>query len=303
MYNLALQLIHPVSNSISHRMLNMKLNLKPTIKSNLKSALSCVLLMFVFVLPSANAHTNSDDFCHVNLEATVKIDSASIEFFDENERSLYKIINDQTLIVQGQTLVLNEDQQTLVTQYSKQIKAVIPEVKSLVVASIALAKDGIVIAFDTLLGENNNISKDIVSEMAQLEDHILAKLSTEQPLVINNDGIKGDKWFSQEFEQKMESVIEKTVENSIGSMLVLLGQSMISSGGMSGFEEKMERFSEQIEQEMEVRSAKIEQQGEHLCLSLVKIEQLEEKMQNSIKELKDVNIIELNKNRNQHTDS
>jgi hypothetical protein len=89
-----------------------------------------------------------------------------------------------------------------------------------------------------------------------------------------------------EFEQRIENAVEKAVVSSMGSLLIALGQEMLFSDSADNtFETRMESFGENIANEMEARADKIELKAEQLCVSVHKIDQLEEQLKASITEL------------------
>ncbi|MEW6981705.1 DUF2884 family protein [Colwelliaceae bacterium 6471] len=247
------------------------------------------LIATALLLATSGAYAH--DSCNVNLEGGLKISKQSIEFYNKDEL-LYKINNDQTLIINGEALSLNASQQSLVSQYSSSIHAVVPEVQSIVMDGLDLASDGVNMAFNELLGEGNDVGRDLSEELEHIRTKLNAKFSSDEGFYINHDGIDGGDFFGEEFEQHIESVVENAVKNSMGSILIAVGQELLYSGGNTdAFEARMEGFGERIEHEMETRAETIEKRGNELCESALKINELEESMKAEIEELSDFNII------------
>lgn len=255
----------------------------------MKTLLTTSLLALTVLNPiSVQAH----DFCNVELNGGIKINNDSIEFLDDSEKTLYKIVNDTSLIVAGKQITLTSSQQSLLTEYSSSIRAVVPEVKSIALDGIDLAIDGVNMAFNELLGENNDIGKELTEELGNMHQQIDENFTAEKGFYINEDGFDGDEIFGKDFEQRIESVVEKAVQNSMGSLLVAVGQQMMFSGGnMDAFETRMENFGQKIEHEMESRAEVFEKRGNALCTTIVAIDQLETQLQHKIDVLADVNII------------
>lgn len=233
------------------------------------------------------------DSCDVELEAGLNISNNSIEFFSEKSKDiLYRIDNDESLIVAGKSVYLDDEQQELVTQYSTSIKAMVPEVRNIAIEGVDLAVEGVNLAFNELLGEGNDVGADLTRELTNLRNEVSSRFTLEQGFTIGEDGLEGEELLGEEFEQRIESAVEKAVMNSIGSIMVAVGQEMIFSGGDSdAFETRMETFGENIEHEMEARAEAIEHKAEQLCLSAVKIDQLEEQLKNSVESLAGINVI------------
>ena len=90
----------------------------------------------------------------------------------------------------------------------------------------------------------------------------------------------------------MESAIEETIKNSMGSLLIAVGQEMLFAGGnMDTFETRMENFGQKIEHEMEARGEQIEMSAEALCHSAIAIDGLEEQLKSNIVELASFDIL------------
>ena len=241
----------------------------------------------------SSASVMAHDSCDVELEAGFNINENTIEFFNEKSKNiLYKIDNDETLIVAGDSIDLDDEQQALVTQYSTSIKAMVPEVRNIAIEGVDLALEGVDLAFNELLGEGNNVGADLTEELSNLRNEVSARFTLEHGFTIGEDGLEGDELLGDEFEQRIESAVEKAVMGSMGSIMVAVGQEMIFSGGDSkAFETKMENFGESIEHEMESRAEQIEYKAEKLCIAAVKIDQLEEQLKDSIESLADINVI------------
>lgn len=251
-----------------------------------------------FTTTSVLAH----DSCNIELESGIKISKQSIEFLDDANTPLYKIIDNETLIINGKTIELTASQQSTVTQYSTSIRAVVPEVKDIALDAIELASDGVNMAFNELLGDGNNVGAEITAELAIIHQQVETHFTAEDGFYIGKNGIERDEVFGEDFEQRIESVLENAIKNSMGSLLMAVGQQMLSSGGdMDGFETRMEDFGHKIEHEMETRAKEFEKRGELICASVVAIDQLETELQQSISALANINVISASQSTSEHS--
>jgi len=242
---------------------------------------------------SAFAHdTNfSSDSCDVDLNAGLRINKNVVEF-TKNDNALYQILNNETLVINGEEITLDANQQALVTEYSTNIRAILPEVKAISVDAIELAVNGVNLAFDELLGEGNDLGEDLTTQLYGIRDEVEQRFDSEQEFYIDEQGELSDDFLGAEFEERIESIVETTVKNSLGTLLIAVGQEMLFSGGdMGAFETRMENFGDRIENEMESRGQAIEKRGEALCLSVYKIDQLEGQLQENIDGLADFDVI------------
>ena len=242
---------------------------------------------------SVLAHDNSfsSDSCNVELEGGISISKDSI-VITEHEKPLYKIVNNKELYIDDENIPLSESEQALVTQYSNSIRAVVPEVKVMALNAMDLAVDGVNLAFNELLGEGNTTGQQLTAELSKLRTEIETKFNDNQTLSFDENGFNGEEFFGEEFEQRIESLVETTVQNSMGSLLIAVGQELLFAGGsVDALETRMEKFGEQIESEMETRAEAIEIRADELCNSIVKIDQLEEALKQNIDALSDINFL------------
>lgn len=261
--------------------------------------LSAVAVFSIFLSTNLYAH----DACDIELDTGFTLNETTLEFFNPSENTenkkqvLYKIDNDHSLIVHGQKIDLNGHQQALVTKYSNSIRAMVPQVRTIAIEGVDLALEGVNLAFNELLGEGNNVGAELTQELSTLRDEVATRFTAKHGFTISENGINGkgftgEEILGKEFEQRIESAVEKAVINSMGSLLVAMGQEMLFSGGESnGLETRMESFGESIADEMELRAEKIERKAEALCAAIADIDKLEEQLKASISPLANINVI------------
>lgn len=269
-----------------------------TISTFQKSFAASVMICAV-TSTSALAHQS----CEVDLSAGISINNRSIEFFadtasdkDKPAESLYEIIGDNQLVIDDDAVKLTAEQQILVRDYATSIRTLVPQVKTLAIEGVDLAIDGVDLAFNQLLGQGNDVSSQLNQELLLVREAIDNKLSIEKGITFGLNGTDGQDMMNdlmgEEFEQRIESVVEKAVMSSMGSLLVALGQEMLFSGGDSdAFETRMEKFGDDIANQMEARAEKLELKAEQLCLEIQKIDLLEEQLKLEVDELAHINIL------------
>ncbi len=268
-------------------------------------------LLSTSALVSFSGYSNSVNFdndCNVELEAGIRINHSSITFLDDNDNALYKILNDKKLIVNGEQQTLTSSQQALLNEYSTSIRAVVPQVKTVVIEGLDLAAEGVSLAFNELLGEGNEVTADLTQEFTSLRDELSTRFSIEEELYISSDGnlssgdsSNKDDFFDEDFENRIENIVEKTMMKSMGTLMVAVGQQMLFSGGdADAFEAKMETFGEKIEQEIELRAEQLEEKANNICLSVVHIDQLEEKLRSEVSALSEFDVINVKYEKHSH---
>lgn len=238
------------------------------------------------LLASSGAYAHNS--CDAELQGGLKIAENSIEFY-QDEVLVYQINDQSTLWVDGKKVNLTSAQQALVEDYSTRIHAMVPEVKNIVMDGIDLATDGINLAFTELMGEGSQIAADLNTELETIRTEINAKFASQEGIYINHDG---EDFLGDDFEQRIEQAVEKTMTQSIGSLLVMVGKEMMLSGGdADAFERRMEEFSQTIEAEVEKRAAAIEGRADDICRAVAKIDEVEDAMRQQIEALRDYDMV------------
>ena len=104
--------------------------------------------------------------------------------------------------------------------------------------------------------------------------------------------------FTGEFEQEIEEIISE----SIGTILLAVGEAMISDDSSYGSEQRLATFDDRIETmgkdlELEISASTnaLAQKAEAFCLKLSELDKVESEIHRSIKALKQFNLIETNK--------
>lgn len=259
------------------------------------------LIATALILASSTSYAHENSFssesCNVDLNGGISINAKKITF-SKNKSPLYSIVNNDTLIINGEQVGLTSSQQSLLTDYSTSIRDVVPEVKNIALDAIDLAIDGVNLAFNELLGEGNDVSADLTEKLTTIRTEVDSEFDGSKDFYIDENGFAGDDFFGEDFEKRIEKAVESTVQNSIGSLMIAVGQEMLFSGGnMDAFETRMEKFGQQIEHEMEFRGESLKKRGEALCESVVTIDEMEEQLKAEVNELSSFNFITASKNK------
>lgn len=239
---------------------------------------------------SAAAHNS----CNLDLDAGVRISSDSIEFYAA-ELPTYKILDDKYLVVKGQAQRLTLAQQKLVASYAASIRAALPEVHGMALDGIDLAIEGITLAFDGLLGEKNQISAQLTTELGNLKSDVNRYFSSGNPISFNHSSEDTPDFLGKQFETRMQRIVETSVQDSIGSLMMAVGKEVLLSGGdMEAFEARMNKFGEQMDAQMNMKATGMEARGAKLCNAMQAVDVLEEQLKQAVPAVEPFNVIRVN---------
>ncbi len=249
----------------------------------MKTVIAGVLLLMT---GAAAAH----DSCNLELDAGLRISEDSIEFYEADKPS-YKIVDDQYLVVNGQTLKLTAGQQDAVTGYAKAIRAAVPEVHSMALGGIDLAIEAVALTFDNLLGEKNQVSAQLTTELNNAKGDVNRYFTSGRPISLNLANQDTPDFLGKQFETRIERIVETSMQNSIGSIMVAMGKELLASGGsMKAFEARMNKFGEQLELQMDAKAAGLEEQGKKLCGTMQSVDAREEQLKLAVPAVQSFNL-------------
>jgi hypothetical protein len=250
-----------------------------------------ILIMMLAVVLAIGAQAHSS--CNINVDAGVNISSKAIEFY-QDDRLAYRIINDRQLEVAGALVVLTSAQQQRVTQYAQQIRALVPEVHGIAIEGVNMAIDSVSLVFDGLLGDGNKVSRQLRSELTSLRGDVEHYFTSENTIHFNQPGTKSSEFLGKYFETRVERIVETSIQDSIGSLMIAMGKEMLTSGGdMEAFEKRMNRFGDDIEAQMASRCAKMETRADELCQSVVVVDALEEQLREEVPAVRPFNLLKV----------
>lgn len=245
---------------------------------------------FVLITPLAQAEGFSFDGerCQVELNYDMKVSPTQM-VVSENSGELYRF-EGGTLFIGDQKIQLNQQQQQQFEQFQQQLHQGSAMLSQLVQQALALAVEIV----DEVLRHFDIKSDSTEMMFADLRQQIEAAIGQQgDTFTFATEMIEQTE---NEMGQLLENNLETVISESMGQMMVAIGQAMISGEG--DFTERMEAFAQsvnELEQQIETRveqgSAQIEQQGEQLCQYWLELDQTEKQLHQQIPQLKPYQLV------------
>ena len=217
-------------------------------------------------------------------DLTVQMDNGSVMTIDAQHN----------MTINGESVSLDREQQRWVSEYYNNIDIAIPMTLTIASEGLQIANVAVTEVFTELLGGDQ-----MGDDFNELFNSLETKLNTsfyDDAGNIRVDSTKFDEpgWFDESWEQEFETQIESLISESMGRILIAVGTQMLWEGGdMSEFEQKMERWGEDLEYRLESQAASLEEKGDALCKVLKKADYAEGQMQASISGLDDLNLLDI----------
>jgi hypothetical protein len=256
-------------------------------------------IIFLLLLTSLFNSNAFAEKCTVNFNYGVIIAPNHIRIIDHS-RTIVQINAENQLFVEGREIDLSNEQQQLISQFSLGIRNQVPEIVSIAIEGVDVALKAVNKTIGSLTGENSASQQKIQTKFDELKWRMRTRFnqSAHNYYIAPQDFADFDDIFTGEFEQEIEEIIS----NSIGTILLAVGEAMISDssdehGGeqrMSTFDQRMEDMGKDLELELSASTNALEKKAEKFCLKLTELDEIESKIHHSIKQLKPFNLIETN---------
>jgi hypothetical protein len=260
----------------------------------IKSSLVCIVLFFLSSFPSYAKQ------CSVNLNYGIIIDPSHIRILDQG-KTIIQINGDSQLFIEGREQTLNQDQQLLISDFSNGIRKQIPEIVSIAIEGVDVGLKAVNKVIGGLTGENSASQQKIQTKFDELKWRIRTRFnqSANNYYIAPQDFDDFDDIFTGEF----ESEIEEIISDSIGTILLAVGEAIINEPDndnsrnteqrISTFDERIENMGKDLELEISASAKVLAKKAEQFCLQMAELDKTESKMHKAIKSLNQYNLIEL----------
>jgi hypothetical protein len=244
-----------------------------------------ILAATLVLSTSAIAHEDhgihiSSDQCQVDFQNDVRITPNQLQITADNNKQL-TIDSFGELYVDGQAISLTHAQKVALASYADSLRVQLPQVANIALDGVKLAG----VALDEVAQAFNLQGLDSLNGlMDELHIEISDTFYQQGAFVM---GEKTFHEFGENFDEKFETHIEESVQSammqSIGSILMMVGSEMVSSGGdMESFETRMENMGKQIEEKIELQAKQLEEKANGLCGSFETIANTETELVSQI---------------------
>lgn len=230
--------------------------------------------------------------CNIEFNGNLTLENQILSIQTADNRQVL-IDADKKLFVDGQKITLSSQQKQWLANYYDGISDAVPAAAEIAGDALTLAGGAINQAFGQLLGDDSEVLTDLTDKIDRLNEEIQYNFYAEDGSIrLKSAQFKNGEVFGHQWEHEFEQAIEEIVSQSIGQLMVGVGTQLIFGGGdMDEFEQRMETFGEQMENKIEYQSVALKAKAESLCITLAKIDYVESKLQENIRELENLDIL------------
>lgn len=235
--------------------------------------------------------------CDINFNYGVILDPAHVRILDKGQTYI-QINGDHQLFVRGREIALNTEQKTQLSKYTLGIREQVPEIVSIAVDGVELGLKTVNKVISGLTGENSASHQKFQERFEEMKWRLRARFnhSDNNYYIAPQDFDDFDEVFAGEFDKEIESIISE----SVGSILVAVGEAMTHREESNGeqrietFDQRIETMGADIKLGVSKQAKALEEKAEKICSMLIKLDNLENKLQKEIPELSQFNLIETN---------
>ncbi len=217
--------------------------------------------------------------------------------FLNTDKTYVQINNGKQLFVQGREIPLNNQQRELLAQYTNGVQSQVEEIVSIAIESVDIGLKAVNKVVGGLTGENSESHQKIQKKFDDLQWRHRRRFnhSDESYYIAPQDFDDFDEIFSGEFEDELEEIITQ----SLGTILIAVGQAMSnrdegnSESRASTLDERIELLGKDLEVEITSRAKALEDKANQFCSNLVELNELENKLKQSIPHLTSFDLIDV----------
>ena len=169
-----------------------------------------------------------------------------------------------------------------------------PQAAAIATDAVALTSTALNEIFTELLGSDNTALIDLSEKLRHLDQQIQYNFFTDNGDVrLYSQSFEKGVFFGEQWETQFEDAIEDLITDSISHLMGAISTQLIfSREGMGEFEQKMQRFGEQMEQRVTYQAKALEEKVDTLCSTLTQVDFAETQLQ-QIKQLTSLDVIQL----------
>ncbi|MFT6195062.1 MAG: hypothetical protein ACJASU_001972 [Cognaticolwellia sp.] len=232
--------------------------------------------------------------CDINFNYGVIIDPDHLRIV--NQGQTYLQINGQhQLFVYGHEIALNKAQKYQLGEYTRGIRSQVPAIVSIAIEGVELGLKAVNKVISGLTGENSATHQQFQEKFDEMQSRLRTRFnhSDESYYIAPQDFDDFDEIFAGEFKKEIEAI----VTNSVGNILVAVGEAITHKEKQST-EQRIETFDQRIESmgndikiDISNQANTLENKAAIICASLLKLDQIENKLQLEIPALAEFNLI------------
>ena len=246
-------------------------------------------LGFFLLLLNFTVYAGND--CEVSLDYGVVVSEQQIRVIGHGGRTVYQINHPAQLIVQGEWIDLDEQQERELSKLSTGIHQVVPKM-------ILLANEGVDLAVDTIEQVYSGLVKDNESQKKLQRSLERVQLSVKEKFIRANDnfymGPGSLEQVDDLVDRELEEQLEEAMSTSVGGILSAIGGLVANEGSeekIAAIANQLETIGGEISQSVVPKAQTLKLKAQWFCNKFEELDKAEDRLRASIKELQPYNVL------------
>ena len=235
--------------------------------------------------------------CEVSLSSGVVVSDEQIRVIGHGGRTVYQVNRPAQLMVKGNWIHLEPDQERDLIELSEGIHQVVPKM-------ILLANEGVELAVETINQVYGGLVKDDKSQKKLQKSLERVKMSVREKFIRANDnfymGPGSLEQVNDLVDRELEEQLEEAMSTSVGGILSAIGGLVANGEGseekINAIAQKLESMGDEIGQSVGPKAETLKRKVEWFCNRFKELDKLEDRLRGSVKELNDYNVLETGTN-------
>ncbi len=235
--------------------------------------------------------------CDINFAHGVIIDPAHIRIVNQGQ-TYVQVNGEHQLFVNGREVKLSPEQQAQLSEYTAGIREQVPAIVSIAIEGVELGLKAVNKVISGLTGENSASHQQFQEKFDEMKWRLRARFnhSDDSYYIAPQDFDDFDEVFAGEFEKEIESI----VSDSVGTILIAVGEAMThreeqsSEQRVETFDQRIETMANDIKLGISNQANALEVKAEKICARLIALDEIENRLQLEIPALSEFNLIETN---------
>ncbi|KUJ83740.1 DUF2884 domain-containing protein [Microbulbifer flavimaris] len=236
--------------------------------------------------------SDESDNCNIDIQHTVRLGPSFIDVRESTDAPdvLFHYEVPGALLVDGETIALNDEQQALMARYYGQMHEASRNLSLISLLAVDVALHGVSIALTTLAGLDHPNAEELRLTMAEVEKRAYQRFSEQDGVyTLGTDGVED--FVEETIGEDLEPRLEKIAMDSAGTIAWNALKAALTGG--RSIEAQAEQAAEAAEGAIEEKAEALEAMTDSLCRQMEAIDQTETEVHAAIPQLANYDLIQL----------
>ena len=247
-------------------------------------------LLISLALMSASAH--ADFNCEIELNYGVVVNKDQIRVINKSG-TLYQINQGKQLIVDGEWLELNDQQQHDLEELAHGIHKVVPKMILLANEGVELAVETVKQVYSGLVGKDHDSHGKLESSLKRVKMRVKEKFIHASDNFYMGPGTLEN--VDELVDRELEEQIEEAMSTSLGGILSAIGGLVANDESteqkVEELARQLETIGEEIEQNVAPKAHSLKRKAVWFCNKFKELDGVEERLRESVPQLKPYNVL------------